>query len=190
MCVLQTFIGAMAITFYTSPINPPKFQNPLRSSTPSQAVARQRPRLACHEVGTSLQRGPGFVACRGSPLSTPILKWGFPKFRGTILRDLYNQDYSILGSTLSPLILGNYQICLYSPHLHPLTLVKGPLSFLESPRCWTKSVPADWQNDGNQMKEQNQNTNHVCRGKSFSRFSSVFFARNPSRVPNYRRRFP
>ena len=36
--------------------------------------------------------------------------WGFPKIRGTILGGPYNKDYSIWGSILGPLILGNYHL--------------------------------------------------------------------------------
>ena len=43
------------------------------------------------------------------------LIWGFPKIRGTFLVIPINKDYSILGSTLGSLVLGNYHIALYNP---------------------------------------------------------------------------
>ena len=35
---------------------------------------------------------------------------GFPKIRGYLLGGPYDKDYSVLGSILGPLILGNYQL--------------------------------------------------------------------------------
>ena len=41
--------------------------------------------------------------------------WGFPKIRGTILGVSRRKDYSILGSILGSLILGNYHIGVRKP---------------------------------------------------------------------------
>ena len=49
---------------------------------------------------------------QGLPCSWFTFQGGFTKIRGTILGGPNSKDYSILGSILGPLILGNYHMGL------------------------------------------------------------------------------
>ena len=66
--------------------------------------------------GVAQQRGGLQRGSRGALLRFPnarrldsLAKWGLPKIRGTRFRGPHNKDYSILGSILGSLVLGNCQ---------------------------------------------------------------------------------